>query len=224
MGVALTRFPFLTQLSLGGRRSLEEGLDLRRFRPRELIVRKGDRVAGVYLVEHGTLRVYELGPTGKEQTLYWVGPGESCILAVNCVFSGLEYPAWVEVDENAAVIAIVDAATYRGLFATEPALQRFTFDVLSSRVIELTEALAEAGTLDVEQRIMNLLLRQCGEDGIVRLSQDRIARHVGTAREVVSRVLRNLARSGLVRGRRGSVDILDIEGLFARLGGDLSSS
>lgn len=208
-----TRFPWVEALSPEGRACLAAGLERHRVPAGRLLIRKGESVGGAYLVEKGLLRIYELGPTGREQTLYWVGEGESCILALNCVFSEMNYPAWVEVDDEETMLVMVKAEAYRQLFATESALQKFTFDVLSERVVELTEALAEAGTLDVEQRIINLLLRRCDERGRVRLNQERIARHVGTAREVVSRTLRRLQSDGLVEQGRGSVTIVDIEAL-----------
>jgi len=214
--IPLTRFGFVDELSPEGKSTLAAGIAVHRAPPGRSLIRRGDRVAGIYFVEEGTIRVYQQGPTGRQQTLYWVGPGESCILAVNCVFSHVTYPAYVETDDEETRFAILDAASYRALYESEPAVQRYTFEVLSRRVVELTESLAEAGTLDVEQRVVSLLLRRC-EDGVVRMNQERIARHVGTAREVVSRVLRGLAKEGLVKGRRGAVELLDLDGLSARI-------
>lgn len=213
----LSQFDFIHELSPEGANTLAGHLTLHRAEPGRVLINKGDRVGGVYLIEQGTLRVYQLGPTGREQTLYWAGPGESCLLAVSCLFSDMHYPAWVEVDDEEALVGIVDADGFRQLFQTEPVVQRFTFNVLSRRVVELTEALAEAGTLDVEQRIISLLIRRCGDDSFVRLNQERIAKHVGTAREVVSRTLRTLAADGLLRGHRGAVEVLDLAALSGRL-------
>jgi len=215
--VPLTRFPFVDALTPTGRTTLRRGAVVEHVDAGRVLIAKGDAVAGAYLVERGVLRIYTCGPTGREQTLYWVGPGESCILAINCVFSQLRYPAWVEVDDEDARIVMIPAQVYRDLFASEPALQRFTFDVLSRRVIELTESLADAGTLAVEQRIIHLLVSRCGPDGKVPMNQERIARHVGTAREVVSRIIGTLARDGLVRTGRGTIELIDVEALSGRL-------
>ncbi len=68
--------------------------------------------------------------TDAEGTLYWVEPGQTCILALNSTFSRLAYPAWVESD-GPTRFAIVPGQTYRELFAADPAVQRFTFETLS---------------------------------------------------------------------------------------------
>ncbi len=219
MAFPFARFAFAQALSAENRRRLDEAADPLEAPVGQVLVRKGERVGGAYLVAEGALRVYEIGPTGREQTLYWIGPGESCILAMSCVFSSVSYPAWVEVDQPGTRVVAVDGETYRALFATEPAMQRFTFDVLSQRVVELTELLAEAGTLTTEQRVVGLLLRVCDEEGVVTLSQQRIAQHVGTAREVVSRILRRLAAQGWIQGGRGRLRLLDPSALEALISG-----
>ncbi len=213
----LHRFRFVDALSDAGRVLLAEGTDAHDAPAGKALIRKGEWVAGAFLVETGVLRVFEIGPTGREQTLYWVTPGEICLLGLNCIFSKMRYPAFVETDDEATRYLVVKPETFRQLFAQEPAVQQFTFDALSSRVVELTESLAEAGTLDVEQRIVNLLIRRCDDEGRVRLSQERMARHVGTAREVVSRVMRSLATRGWVQTRRGEVAITDLDALMQHL-------
>jgi CRP/FNR family transcriptional regulator len=63
--------------------------------PYAKVIYRGDEVAGVYLVEAGALRIYYVSSEGREGTLYWVDPGQSCIIALNCLFVRLSYPAWV---------------------------------------------------------------------------------------------------------------------------------
>jgi CRP/FNR family transcriptional regulator len=92
-------------------------------------------------------------------------------------------------------------------------VQRFTFDALSSRLFELMCLLEQAASLRIEQRIAALVLRAARDGGEVRMSQDELARHLGTAREVVSRNMRQLASRGLVRLTPGVVTIRDRAGL-----------
>jgi CRP/FNR family transcriptional regulator, anaerobic regulatory protein len=80
--------------------------------PYAKIIERGDEVAGVYLVEAGALRIYYISAEGREGTLYWVDPGQSCILALNCLFSRLAYPAWVETDQTETRVAIMSGELY----------------------------------------------------------------------------------------------------------------
>lgn len=181
--------------------------------PGQDILHPGDTVNGVYLVRSGTIRVYYIDPDGREGTLYWIEPGESCILALNSLFTEIPYPAWASADESGAEVLSISGAVFRELFAQEPAAQRFLFEQLSGRVFSLLQLLEGAMRLPQEERLVALLLTQADEMGVVHLSQDKLAKHLGTIREVVSRLLRNLASQGLIALAPRKVTILDRERL-----------
>ena len=95
---ASSRFPFVAAMTPANRRTLETSLRVISCEAHTHLVARGDEVAGAYLVEEGALRVYYTSEDGREGTLYWVEPGQTCILALNSTFSRLAYPAWVESD------------------------------------------------------------------------------------------------------------------------------
>jgi CRP/FNR family transcriptional regulator len=157
----------------------------------------------------GSLRVYYISAEGREGTLYWIDPGQSCVLALNCLFSGLAYPAWVETDLAETQVAIISGDAYRELYLAEPALQRFTFETLTTRLFELMTLIQETSSLGLEQRVAALLLRRSGEGQALETTHELIAHHLGSSREVVSWVLRNIARSGAIRLSPRSITIVD---------------
>ncbi|MFZ2103382.1 MAG: cyclic nucleotide-binding domain-containing protein, partial [Oricola sp.] len=106
--------PF-SNLSQDGRRAVERGVRNRVFSKGVTVIEKGDPVSGAYIVTRGTLRVYTVTPGGKEATLYEIGPGETCVLAINSLFNDLLYPAWVEAEEDTDV-SVVPGGLYRTLF------------------------------------------------------------------------------------------------------------
>jgi len=205
----LEKYPFLAQLSMPSRDALRARMLTREVPPRTHLIQRGQEVGGVYLVGAGALRVYYIDASGREGTLYWVEPGESCVLAVNAVFSRLAYPAWVDSDADATRFAVIPGDVYRELHAREEAVRDFTFSSLSGRVLELMQLVEQTATFSQEQRLAALLLRRADDAANVALTQEVLARHLGTAREVVSRVLRGLAARGLVRTSRGAVKLLD---------------
>ena len=91
-----TLFPLLAELKPASRELLAASIKRLACDGGVPLVARGDLVAGAYLVEKGALRVYYVSAEGREGTLYWVEPGQSCVLALNCLFSCLAYPAWVE--------------------------------------------------------------------------------------------------------------------------------
>jgi CRP/FNR family transcriptional regulator, anaerobic regulatory protein len=177
--------------------------------PNTQVLQRGDEVAGAYLVERGALRVYYISAEGREGTLYWIDPGQSCILALNCLFARLVYPAWVESDHSETQVAVISGDTYRELFSTEPALQRFTFGALATRLFDLMTLMQETASFGLEQRVAAHLLRRAGTAQVLETTHEQVAHHIGSSREVVSRVLRNIARSGALSLSPRSITILD---------------
>ena len=206
------QFPFIAAMAPANRSTLGSAVRRVSCEDRTPLVARGDEVAGAYLVEEGALRVYYTSAEGREGTLYWVEPGQSCILALNCTFSRLAYPAWVESD-GPTRFAIVPGQVYRDLFARDPAVQRFTFEALSGRRFELMALIEETASQGLEARVAAFLLRRAKGEERIALTQEQIARHLSTSREVVSRVLRGLAALGLVAPGHGQIAILDSEGL-----------
>lgn len=205
-------FPFMADLGEVARARLSTSLRRISCSGNTHLVSRGDEVAGAYLVERGALRVYYVSAEGREGTLYWVETGQSCILALNCTFSRLAYPAWVET-EGETDIAIIPGEVYRELFAREAAVQRFTFEALSGRLFELMALVEETASQGLEARIAAFLLRRAKGGAEVAVTQEQIARHLATSREVVSRTLRRLSALGLITGEPGLVRLSDAERL-----------
>lgn len=218
----LDDFAFIREMGATTRARLRQKLAPRLVAPGGSILCPGDPVDGVYLIRAGAVRVYYLDAEGREGTLYWIAPGESCILALNSFFTAIPYPAWADAEAGGAHILSIPGPLFRELFAGEPAAQRFVFEQLSVRVFELLKLLEKTMRLPQEQRLILLLLAQADGEGVVHLSQDRIARHLGTIREVVSRLLRHLASRGLVALSPRQVQITDREGL-ARMTADMAA-
>jgi len=166
----------------------------------------GERVSGVIVVLRGQLRVYTLTPDGNEATLYMIRPGETCVLAMNCVFKELAYPAWVDAGPG-TMVAIIAGPDYRTLFDREPSIRGMTFESFSSVVFTLMGELEAVHSFKLEQRLSRFLLTHRRPDGIVRMTQQEIASHLGTTREVIARLMRRLVRDKSVKTLRGAVVI-----------------
>jgi CRP/FNR family transcriptional regulator len=211
---AIDRFAFFRELRAESRERLRHGLTHKAVSPGTNILRPGDVVDGVYLVGSGAIRVYYIDPEGREGTLYWIERGESCILALNSLFTEIAYPAWADAEDGGADVYSISGALFRELFAGEPSIQRFLFAQLSERVFGLLQLLEKSMRLPQEERLILLLLARADSDGVVHLSQDKLARHLGTIREVVSRLLRNLATQRLIAVVPRRVTILDRDRLM----------
>jgi CRP/FNR family transcriptional regulator, anaerobic regulatory protein len=202
------------------RRLSEESLNLLRknvrrlsLPPKATLLQPGDAVSGAYYVRRGAVRIYYLDSNGREGTLYHVEAGDGCILALNCLFSKIEYPAWAEASEAGAECLALDGLTARNLSVNDPLFTQLLFEQLSSRLFQILTALESAIRLPLEGRLVGLLLELSDDKNAVSLSQERIADHLGTSREVISRILRKLAKGNLIRLSYGRIELVELDGL-----------
>lgn len=167
---------------------------------------KGQAVSGAYFVLSGQLRVFTLTPAGKEATLYLINPGETCVLALNSLFNDLLYPAWVQA-ETATIVGIIHGSTYRTLFERERTIRDLTVRTLSTIVFRLMSELEQIHACRLDQRLANFLLSHASGDGVVFKTQQEIAAHMGTSREVIARLMADFSARGLVETTRGKIGI-----------------
>lgn len=200
------------QLGADSRKLLDRGLSIVNAAPAAKILRKGEAVSGAYLVLKGRLRVYTIAPNGIEATLYFIDPGEACVLALNCLFRDLLYPAWVQA-EVASTVAVISGATYRKLFESESSIQNLTIQGLSTLVFRLMGELEQIHGRNYRERLAQFILSHANAERALAMTQQRIAQHLGTTREVIARVMGDFVAERLLQTRRGATVILNVEGL-----------
>jgi CRP/FNR family transcriptional regulator len=219
----LDHFEPFNRLSSAGKKILSQGLVIANSSQSAAVLHKGQPVSGAYLVIDGRLRVFTIAPNGNEATLYFVDPGEACVLALNCLFNDLLYPAWVQA-ETQSTIAVVPGAVYRRLFETEPVIQDLTVHALSTLVYRLMAELEQIHSSNHKQRLVQFILLHAAADGSLRKTQQKIAQHLGTTREVIARLIQEFVAKGFIRTQRGSIVILDLFGLRRVITPDAGSS
>ncbi len=208
----LTHLPFYTDLSSTGRDLLSKGAKYNACEAADIILHKGQSVSGAYMVLRGRLRVYSISSNGNEATLTWIEPGEICVFSLNCLFNNLLYPAWVAAEKDTEV-ATIPAALYRELFQREFSVQDLTVHSLSILVFRLMEELDQVHGLRHKERLANFLLVRASATGELDITQQQLAQHLGTSREVIARLLQNFVAQAYVRTGRGRITLLDPEGL-----------
>ncbi|KAF1709249.1 cAMP-binding protein [Pseudoxanthomonas kalamensis DSM 18571] len=200
------------RLGPAGKALLDRGTVRITAQRQQSLLYKGQSISGAYVVIDGCLRVYTISPSGTEATLYTLAPGETCVLALNSLFNDLRYPAWVEAQEDSS-IAFIPGNVYRSLFATEASVRDLTVRALSTLTFRLIQELEVMHSGRNKDRLAHFLLHHATNDGTIRMTQQRIAQHLGTTREVVTRLIGELADAGLVETARGRIVILDCDRL-----------
>lgn len=175
----------------------------------------GDRVDGIALLLSGVVRVYKIGETGREITLYRFGLGQSCILTANAILSQKSFPAIATVEEDAEAV-MIPAEVFRGWVSKYELWREFVFDLLSERLSTVMTVVDEVVFKRMDRRVASLLLKQAEVQNPMRITHQEIASELGSSREVISRILEDFSREGLIEAGRGTVEVLDFEGLESR--------
>ena len=203
-------------LSAAGKDLLSQGIVTKSCAPASMVLQKGQHISGAYFVLHGRLRVFSLAPSGTEATLYFIDPGETCVFALNSFFNDLLYPAWVQA-EAATRVALIPGPLFRRLFEREKAIQNVTVRALSAVVFRLMAELEQVHSYKLEHRLANLILLHASAEGELRMTQQQIAHHLGTTREVVARLMGEFVAKDYVATKRGIIIIRNASGLTGLL-------
>ena len=168
---------------------------------------EGDECPFVGFLLSGEIRVFKTSENGREITLYEVVPGETCILNASCILSNRSYPAEATVSLEGEIL-LLEGRVFRKLMTDHETMRDFIFRLFVNRfsaIIELIEEVA-FGRMDV--RLMEYLIEKAENDRITSTHQ-QIANDLGTSREVVSRLLKDLERKKKVVLARNLVQLLN---------------
>ena len=204
----LDHFPSLRNLA-------PEAVDSLITSSRVLMLEAGQRVFGpgsaptdYLLLLEGRIRVQQLSEAGREIVLYRISPGESCALTTACLMSYENYPAEAVVEEQATAVAIA-SDVFDQLVADSAPFRRFVFTAFSQRVTNLFRVIEEVAFERIDIRLAQKLLALVNDDECVVFTHQQLAVELGSAREVISRHLREFQRRGWVTPGRGQVLIED---------------
>ncbi len=175
---------------------------------------EGDTVDSIALLISGVVRVYKIGETGREITLYRFGDGESCILTANAILSQKGFPAVATVEKEAEAV-MIPSDTFRDWVRRYDLWREFVFELLSGRLSAVMAIVEEVAFRRMDTRLALLLLERSPASGLLRITHQQIAGELGSSREVISRILEDFSAQGLLEVSRGSIRIVDREALQA---------
>jgi CRP/FNR family transcriptional regulator len=194
------------------RQEFMDEASLLRIPPGRDVFAEGDRIDSIPLLLSGVVRVYQMGESGREVTLYRFRPGESCVLTANAILSQQAFPAIATVEEEAEAIMIPEATFRRWVDEYRP-WRHFFFDMVSQRLASVMQLVEQVAFRRLDRRIALLLVERAQEQNPIQTTHQEIADELGSSREVISRILDDFASGGLVRTGRGEIEVVNGEAL-----------
>jgi CRP/FNR family transcriptional regulator len=213
-------------LAVPGLRALEpESLDYLRaqsrqasFPPGTVLFGEGGACQNYLFVLTGSVRVQKLGETGREIVLYRVERGETCVLTTACLMAETDYDA-EGITETEVEAVVVPASVFNELLARSAKFRRFVFATYANRIADLLMLIEEVAFGRIDARLAHCLLSQKDELNHVKGTHQELSSELGTAREVISRQLKEFERRGWAKLGRGKIELTDIKALATLAGG-----
>lgn len=169
---------------------------------------------GVIIVTSGELRSYMLSEDGREITLYRLVSGEVCILSAACVLDTITFEVFIDADVDTDVY-IINSGVFNRLVKKNIYIEAYCYKEATRRFSDVMWTMEQILFMNVDRRLAICLLDLSDESGEKRINktQEQIAQTIGSAREVVSRMLKYFSKEHLVKLYRGGVEILDYDGM-----------
>lgn len=208
----IERFPDLASLPEPDRGMLAARASILRLPAGRTIFAPGLKPEHFLLVLDGTVRVQQVSAGGREIVLYRVHAGDSCIMTTACLFSGEDYSA-EGVTETAVTAAAIPKDAFEDAIARSPGFRRIVFADYSHRISDLMHVVEDVAFARLDRRLARYLLNAAGPDGAISATHQDIASELGTAREVIGRLLKEFDRKGWVALGRGEVRVTEREQL-----------
>lgn len=177
----------------------------------EQLLKEGDYVKLVPLILEGNVKVIRMDENGKEILLYHISSGESCALTISAILNFDKSRAFA-VTEDCTTILVVPADKVREWMYSYKSWNKFVLGLYQQRFNELLDLFDALAFKNMDFRLIDKLKEKLEDQpsGIVQLTHQQLANELGTAREVVSRLLKHLEKQGYLINHRGKIEIIHL--------------
>ncbi len=200
-------FPFWDKLSTEQQSYLVDCSTSARF-SKGTNIHDGNECTGVIFVKSGSLRLYMLSDDGKDITLYRLFPGEMCMLSASCALQNLTFDVFVDAEENSECV-VISGCAFASLADKIPDMKIFALEAAMTTFSDVMWVMQQILFMSFDRRLAIFLLDESSKIGSdsIHLTHEQIAKYMGSAREVVSRMLKYFSTEGMVELFRGGVKL-----------------
>ena len=202
-------FPFWNKLNDTDKDFLCQNSAIEYFE-KEQVVHNNMECSGLYIVKNGKLRLYMLSEDGKEITLYRLGTGDICMLSASCVLQSITFEVYVDAEMPSECYRI-NGAAFNALSKRVLEVKNFALETAVQRFSDVMWVMQQIVFMSMDRRLAIFLLDECtaNSSDFIGMTHEQIARHLGTAREVVTRMLKHFASDGIIEVTRKGIIIID---------------
>ena len=203
-------FPIWSKLNASQQERLQSVTEFRKVTAGTVLHDGGPDCLGMLLVRSGQLRAYLLSDEGREITISRFFEMDICLFSASCVMPNMQFDIFIEAEKDSE-IWIIPACLYQNLMDESLPIANYSHALITNHLSELMWLMEQIMWKSFDKRLAQFLLEEAAVEGkdSLKITHEKIANHMGTAREVVTRMLRYFQSENMVRLTRGTVDLLD---------------
>ena len=212
-------FPIWNKLTADQQQHILSVSEFRKVKAGTVLHDGSPECMGLIVVISGQLRAYMLSEEGREVTICRFFDMDVCLFSASCVMPNMQFDIFISAEKDCE-LWIIPACLYKNLMDESLPVASYSYNLISNHFSELTWLMEQIMWRKFDERLAKFLLEESGleNSNTLIITHDRIANHMGTAREVVTRMLRYFQSEGMVRLTRGTVEITDAKKLSRLLG------
>ncbi|CUX45452.1 Crp/Fnr family transcriptional regulator [Clostridium sp. C105KSO13] len=202
--------PFWKDLTENEQNALADGVKEGLYKKGQVLHYGGKQCAGVQIIKKGQTRVFVTSAGGGEITLFRLLDGDVSILSAACMLKGLDIELDMEIEED-SLICTIPKVLYKNISEKNIKVKDYTLEMVSEKFSDIMWLFNQYVFSNVAARLADAILEHralAGSDTLI-ITHDALARDIGTAREVVTRLLKQFQRDGLLKLARGRIKVLD---------------
>lgn len=203
-------FPIWDKLTKEQQEKLK-GTSVRRSVKKGTIVHNGSMdCLGLLLIRSGQLRAFIFSEEGREFTIYRLFEMDICLFTASCIMRNIQFDITIEAEKDSEMW-IIPPNVYRDLMEESAPIANYTNEIMASRFSEVMWLIEQVMWKSLDKRLAAFLLEEINldETSSLKITHEKIGNHLGTAREVVTRMLRYFQSEGMVKLTRGTVEVTD---------------
>ena len=203
-------FPIWNKLNTAQQDRIMSSLTDRNVKKGTVIYSGSLDCTGLFLVKSGQLRAYILSDQGREITLYRLFDRDMCLFSASCMIHSMQFEMTIEAEKDTE-LWMIPAETYKSIMEESAPLANYTNELMASRFSEVMWLIEQILWKSLDKRVAEFLLEEAAIEDTSRLkiTHEAIANHLGSHREVITRMLRYFQNEGMVKLSRGMITILD---------------
>lgn len=211
---ALHFLPFWEKLSPEDQIQLKQASHFESYKKGDLIHSTASACKGIMLILSGQVRIYLLSEEGRDVTLFRVHAEEVCVLSASCLFDSIAFDVFIEATEDTEVL-VIQTCELNQVMRENASLELYLYKTITENFSDVMWTMQQILFMRIDQRIAQLLWDEMihRNSTLLQITHDEIAKYIGSAREVVTKVMKYLAKEDVVALSRGKVEILDKEKL-----------